>query len=200
MSGGHLAAALATRARVAIAEGDPALAECHARVGARVRGEGAGAAGRPDILDASLGWPPMPAVCGRRREGSVRRRRSAPHGPRALQDLRRGYERSVATVRAALSAMIRRRMGRRGRAVHRRSDRVCAARPHWPEAPRPRLDVADTDRARRGATRRGKLPTDDVAARLFVSPRTVQIHLTHIYAKPGVTSRVQLAQEAAGQG
>nr|WP_079181384.1 helix-turn-helix transcriptional regulator [Mycobacterium tuberculosis] len=36
-----------------------------------------------------------------------------------------------------------------------------------------------------------------MAARLFVSPRTVQTHLTHIYTKLDVTSRVQLVQEAA---
>jgi DNA-binding CsgD family transcriptional regulator len=41
------------------------------------------------------------------------------------------------------------------------------------------------------------LTNNDMAARLFVSPRTVQSHLTHIYTKLSLSSRVQLIQEAA---
>ncbi len=37
------------------------------------------------------------------------------------------------------------------------------------------------------------LSNREVAAELYVSPKTVQYHLTRIYAKLGVRSRVELA-------
>ncbi len=41
------------------------------------------------------------------------------------------------------------------------------------------------------------LANKDIATRLFVSPKTVQAHLSHVYTKLGLSSRVQLVQEAA---
>jgi DNA-binding CsgD family transcriptional regulator len=41
------------------------------------------------------------------------------------------------------------------------------------------------------------LANKEIAKRLLVSPRTVQTHLTHVYTKLGLTSRVQLVQEAS---
>ena len=41
------------------------------------------------------------------------------------------------------------------------------------------------------------LANKDIATRPFISPCIVQTHLTHVYAKLDITSRVQLVQEAA---
>ncbi len=39
------------------------------------------------------------------------------------------------------------------------------------------------------------LGNKEIGARLFISPRTVQTHLTHVYSKLGLASRVRLVQE-----
>jgi DNA-binding NarL/FixJ family response regulator len=40
------------------------------------------------------------------------------------------------------------------------------------------------------------LTNKDIATRLFMSPRTIETHPSHVCTKVGVASRVQLAQEA----
>ncbi|MGI9178054.1 MAG: response regulator transcription factor, partial [Pirellulales bacterium] len=44
------------------------------------------------------------------------------------------------------------------------------------------------------------LSNKEIAARLFISPRTAQTHLTHVYNKLDLSSRVQVVQEAARHG
>ncbi|MUL82204.1 MULTISPECIES: LuxR C-terminal-related transcriptional regulator [unclassified Mycolicibacterium] len=43
------------------------------------------------------------------------------------------------------------------------------------------------------------LGNKEVGARLFISPHTVQTHLTHIYTKLGVTTRTQLTRQAVSR-
>ncbi|WP_253861542.1 LuxR family transcriptional regulator [Mycobacterium asiaticum] len=72
-------------------------------------------------------------------------------------------------------------------AQHRRGERSRASS-GWASLTRAELDVVKL--VSQGLGNR------EVAGKLFISPRTVQAHLTHIYTKLGLTSRVQLAQEA----
>ncbi|HET9023929.1 MAG TPA: LuxR C-terminal-related transcriptional regulator, partial [Burkholderiaceae bacterium] len=60
----------------------------------------------------------------------------------------------------------------------------------------PSLFEVISTRARLSLVKDG-LANKKITTRLFISPRTVQTHLTHVYNKLGLTSRVQLAQEAA---
>ena len=43
------------------------------------------------------------------------------------------------------------------------------------------------------------LRNDAIARRLFITPGTVKVHLTHIFAKLSITTRAELAAQAAAQ-
>ena len=43
------------------------------------------------------------------------------------------------------------------------------------------------------------LTNPEIGRRLFISPRTVETHLSHVYSKLGISSRVELAAESVGR-
>ena len=200
-AGYHLSVALSTRARVAIAQGNSeeatrdaheALA-CAANVGAYLP--------IPDILECLAG---LASDAGSHREAArlfgaahaIRERRGAVRPKLGFA----GYESDVAALRdalgeedfesawaegAALSVEEAIAYAQRGRGERKRAATGWGA-----------LTPAERDVVRLVSEGLGN---KDIATRLFVSPRTVQTHLTHVYAKLSVTSRVQLAHEAARQ-
>jgi predicted ATPase/class 3 adenylate cyclase/DNA-binding CsgD family transcriptional regulator len=201
-TGSHLSQALSTRARVAIATGDLDQAERDSH-DALVRAVEVGAyLFIPDILEC-LGT--LAGEAGGHREAArlfgaaaaVRQRMGAVRfkvydagfeaSATALRDAmgENGFE-SAWAEGAALSTEEAIAYAQRGRGQRKRPTRGWAA-----------LTPAERDVVRLVSE---GLANNDIATRLFVSPRTVQSHLTHVYTKLGLTSRVQLAQEAARHG
>jgi predicted ATPase/class 3 adenylate cyclase/DNA-binding CsgD family transcriptional regulator len=198
-TGWWLMVALTTRARVAIAQGEPQQAERDAHDALACAAEIEAYLGISDNLEclAALAGD----ACSHR---EAARLFGAAHGIRErIGEVRfkvwdAGYETSVAALRdtmgeqdfdsawaegAALSTDEAIGYVQRGRGQHKRPTSGWAS-----------LTPTERDVVRLVSD---GLANNDIAARLFVSPRTVQTHLTHVYTKLGLTSRVQLVQEAA---
>jgi DNA-binding CsgD family transcriptional regulator len=112
-----------------------------------------------------------------------------------------GYEASVAALRSAMDDNDFDNAWAEGEALST-EEAIAYARRGRGERKRPTSGWGSLTPSERDVVRLVSegLTNNDIAARLFVSPRTVQTHLTHVYTKLGLTSRVQLVQEAARHG
>lgn len=89
-------------------------------------------------------------------------------------------QRDLARVRSTMRSL---GIRRGSRSAHRES------RTGWPA-------LTDTERQIVALVVEG-LTNPEIGRRLFISPRTVQSHLGHVFTKVGLTSRVELAAQAA---
>jgi predicted ATPase/class 3 adenylate cyclase/DNA-binding CsgD family transcriptional regulator len=197
--GGGMAMALTTRARVANAQGESEQAERDAREALAVAAATDAHLATPDALECLAG---VVGVSGNHVESA--RLYGAADAVRRVTGIVRfkvyddDYAASVDAVRdalghndfdsawaegAALSTLEAIAYARRGHSDRKRPTNGWDA-----------LTPTEHDVVR--LVTEG-LANKDIATRLFVSPRTVQSHLTHVYNKLGVSSRVQLVQEAA---
>ena len=201
-SGWILAAALTSRARVAIAEGDPERAEQDAH-DALAFSAGVGAyLGAADLLEILAGL-----AGGADSDREAARLFGAAEGIRQrtgevrFQIYQAGYDASVQALRNAMDDKDFEGAWAEGAALST-EEAIAYAQRGRGERKRPASGWASLTPTERDVVRLvGEgLANKEVAARLFISPRTVESHLTHVYTKLGLSSRVQLAQEAARHG
>jgi DNA-binding transcriptional ArsR family regulator len=72
------------------------------------------------------------------------------------------------------------------------------ARP-WADRARAELAATGETRRRRDPSTIDELTPQELQIALFLSPKTVEYHLRHVYQKLGINSRDQLAQALAAQ-
>jgi len=110
---------------------------------------------------------------------------------------REGYEADVAIVREGLTEEEFRRAWEEGRAMSLDEAVAYASRGRG-ERKRPSTGWASLTPSELQVVRlvAEGLSNPQIGERLFISKRTVQTHLKHVFAKLGVTSRSELASEA----
>jgi DNA-binding NarL/FixJ family response regulator len=201
-TGWHLVVALTTRAQVAVAQGEPDQAETDAHDALARAAEIEAYLFIPDILEC-LGT--LAGEAGSHREAArlfgaaeaIRLRIGAVRFKIYAAD----YEASVVALRNAMGNEEFDAARAEGAALST-EEAIAYARRGRGERKRPTAGWASLTPAERNVVRLVSegLGNNDIATRLFVSPRTVQTRLTHVYTKLGLTSRVQLVQEAARHG
>ncbi len=198
-TGAFLSEALTTRARVAIAQGEPDQAERDAHDALACATEVEAYLSIPDTLEC-LGA--LTGEAGSHREAT--RLFGAAHAIRQRIGAVRfkvwdaAYQASAAALRDAIGENDFDSAWAEGAALST-EEAIAYAQRGRGQRKRPTSGWASLTPTERDVVRLVSegLANNDIAARLFVSPRTVQTHLTHVYTKLGLTSRVQLAQEAA---
>jgi predicted ATPase/class 3 adenylate cyclase/DNA-binding CsgD family transcriptional regulator len=198
-NGVYLSWALTGRARVLMAQGEPKQAESDAHDALTGVAEIEAQLGVPDILEVLAD---LAGEAGGHRE-SVRLFGAAQALRQRIGVVRfkvyePGYQASLSALRDAMGERDFDAAWTEGAAMSTKEAIAYAQRGHG-ERTRPANGWESLTPAERDVVRLVSegLANKDIAARLFVSPRTVQTHLTHIYGKLGLTSRMQLAQEAA---
>jgi predicted ATPase/class 3 adenylate cyclase/DNA-binding CsgD family transcriptional regulator len=198
-TGASLSDALTVRARVAIAQGEPDQAERDAHDALARAAEVEAYLFIPDILEC------LAALAG---EAGGHREAARLFGAAEAIRLRigavrpkiydAGYEASVAALRDALGENGFDSAWAEGAALST-EEAIAYAQRGRGQRKRPTSGWGSLTPAERDVVRLVSegLANNAIATRLFVSPRTVQTHLTHVYTKLGLSSRVQLAQEAA---
>jgi predicted ATPase/class 3 adenylate cyclase/DNA-binding CsgD family transcriptional regulator len=198
-TGYYLSAALLARAHVAIAQGEPEQGERDAHDALACAADVEAYVNIPDILECLAA---LAGDAGSHREAA--RLFGAAHAFRQRRGAVRfkiwdaSYEASVAAVRDALGEKDFESARAEGVALPT-EEAIAYAQRGRGERKRPASGWASLTPTERDVVRLVSegLGNKDIATRLFVSPRTVQAHLTHVYTKLGLTSRVQLVQEAA---
>jgi predicted ATPase/class 3 adenylate cyclase/DNA-binding CsgD family transcriptional regulator len=199
MKGWHLATALTTGARVAIAQGELDRAEHDAHEALTVAETTGSHMAVPDILEC------LAALAG---TAGAHRQAARHFGAADTLRQRTGtarykihdadYHASVAVVRDAMGENDFEDAWAQGAAMSI-DEAIAYAQRGRGERKRPTSGWGSLTPTERDVVRLVSegLANKDIATRLFISPRTVQTHLTHVYTKLGLTSRVQLVQEAS---
>jgi len=197
--GWFLVESLTTRARVAVRSSDWAKAERDAHDALTLAADLGAHLRLPDILEclaaAAAGVDSLDeaarllgaADAARRRIGSVR---FVVHGMQ--------FDLTVADLRAARGDVEFERLWDDGAQLSN-DEAIAFARRGRGERKRPQTGWAALTPTERDVVRLVSegLGNKEIAARLFVSHRTVETHLTHVYTKLALKSRVQLVNEAA---